>query len=135
MAHTTAQLELVAHIKAENAKTLAWVAEDPQNRWAGTMVSDADHWAGYGVFSVDEYERYLAINMHSELYKGIHGIRPRWFDYDRMTTGEINEMNRQMADEAEKEYKAELKERRETAAKLSAQFNVDVDTLKRWGVL
>ena len=27
--------ELLNHVKAENAKTIAWVKEDPKNRWAG----------------------------------------------------------------------------------------------------
>jgi hypothetical protein len=83
--------ELVAHIKAENAKTAAWVAEDPENRWAGYVVEDLAHWAEYDIYTVAEYEQYMLDVSYSDLYKEIYGVRPRYAagsvsqeDYDRL---------------------------------------------------
>jgi len=83
--------ELVAHIKAENAKTAAWVAEDPENRWAGYVVEDLAHWAEYNIHTVAEYEQYMLDVSYSDLYKEVYGVRPRYAagsvtqeDYDRL---------------------------------------------------
>lgn len=83
--------ELLAHINAENAKTEAWVAEDPENRWAGLITNDMKHWADYGIHTVAEYEQYMLDMSYSDLYKEIYGVRPRYAagsvsqeDYDRL---------------------------------------------------
>ena len=70
--------ELEQHIRAKNDKTRAWVAEDPDNRWAMLPVEDAAHWAEYGVHTVAEYELFNARAELWDVYKDIHGIRPRW---------------------------------------------------------
>jgi len=68
--------ELQAHIETENAKTRAWVAEDPQNRWAGEMCSDPAHWERYEIFTVGQYEQYNMDASYSDLHKEIYGCRP-----------------------------------------------------------
>lgn len=47
---------LQSHIEARNAKSAAWVAEDPENRCASMMVSDPEYWAEMGVTTVEEFE-------------------------------------------------------------------------------
>ena len=37
---------LVAHIEAQNAKAIQWMA-DGDGRIAGMVTTDLDHWAGY----------------------------------------------------------------------------------------
>ena len=32
--------DLIAHIEGINAKTQAWIDEDPTNRWAGMITTD-----------------------------------------------------------------------------------------------
>jgi len=81
---------LLAHIKAENEKTAAWVAEDSANRWAGMIVEDLDHWAGYGVTTVAEYERYMMEASYVDLYKSVHGIKPRWVEFDNISDEELS---------------------------------------------
>jgi hypothetical protein len=39
-------MTLAAHIAALNAEKLAWIAEDPDNRWTGLYVEDLAHCAG-----------------------------------------------------------------------------------------
>ena len=68
--------ELQAHIEAENAKTRAWVAEDPENRWAGEMCSDPEHWARYDIYTIGQYEQYNMDCSYSDLHKDVYGCRP-----------------------------------------------------------
>jgi hypothetical protein len=57
---TADQKELLSEIKRMNARSRAWVAEDPKNRWAGILTEDIAYWAKSGIVSVadfDEMER------------------------------------------------------------------------------
>ena len=135
MNYTAAQMELVAHIEAQNAKALAWVAEDPTNRAVGITVTDPAHWAEYGIFSVDQYEHYMASMSHYDVFKRVHGFRPRHIDYDAMTTEEIMaEVDRMLTDE-ENRIAEEKREYRKTVARLTKELGVDEKTLKRWKVI
>lgn len=134
MAHTTAQMELVAHIEAENAATLAWIAEDPANRGAGITTTDPDHWAEYGVLCVDDYKRYMALAEYSDIFKSVYGFRPR-HDMSAMTHVDIYAEIDQMLESEKHQREMRIKEYRETVAKLTKQFGVDEATLKRWKVV
>jgi hypothetical protein len=74
-------MNLQDHIKAENAKTQAWVNEDPKNRCAGMIVEDLSHWASSGVHTVEQYEHYMLDCVFSDIHKDAYGIRPRAVDY------------------------------------------------------
>ena len=74
-------MTLAQHLAEMNAKTLAWVAEDPKNRWAGTLTEDLDHWAKMKVFTPYDLDLYLTLASYSDYYKDIHGCRPR-MDWD-----------------------------------------------------
>lgn len=82
-------MTLIEHIKSLNAKTLAWVAEDPANRWSTTLVEDPAHWATYGVTTVEEFERHTLEGSIWDLYKDAHGVRPRGYDFKAMTTEQL----------------------------------------------
>lgn len=69
--------DLKAYIKSLNAETLAWVAVDPANRFAGTLVEDLEHWAEYGITTAAGLKRYLDECAYSDGYKSIYGVRPR----------------------------------------------------------
>lgn len=72
--------ELQAHIEAQNA----------QNEGSFfAVVSDPAHWAGYGITTVYEYEHYMAANTYIDVYKEVNGIKPRWMNFDGMTTIQI----------------------------------------------
>lgn len=51
--------EVIAYIERLNAQTEAWVAEDPEGRWAGLLTTDPEHWAGYGITTVEALEEYF----------------------------------------------------------------------------
>lgn len=67
---------LLAHIEAENAKTRAWVAEDPSNRWASEWSTDLETWAEIGVHTPEDLERYSLENEVYEMTKDLYHYRP-----------------------------------------------------------
>jgi hypothetical protein len=81
--------ELLSYIKAKNEKTISWVNEDPQNRFATTLLEDVDFWNGQGVHTVAQFKRYDMETTIWDLYKDVHGIRPRWLDFDAMSDAEL----------------------------------------------
>lgn len=83
--------ELTAHIQKLNAKTQAWINEDPNNRWSGMLVDEPEHWAAYGVSTVEEFEHYMAATDYYESYKDKYGIRPNWNQIFSMSTEKIKE--------------------------------------------
>jgi hypothetical protein len=124
---------LASYLADRNAATLAWVAEDPANRWAGTYTEDLAHWAELGVLTVRDFHRYEMVTSYSDLYKDVCGIRPRGMDLDSMSYEELEkEYNYLMtqldrAIEANERYNAEwdqeyrLEQEAERAAWLAEQ--------------
>ena len=104
--------ELINHIKAENAKTRAWIDEDPDNRWAGMIVEDLEHWKRMGVTTVEQYEHYMMSMTIYDLYKEVHGIRPRWYDFDSMSYEEMKKLYDGLLEELESQQEADKTERK-----------------------
>ena len=47
---------LQQHLKELNEKDRAWVAQDPEKRWASGVIEDLSHWAEYGITTVEQFE-------------------------------------------------------------------------------
>lgn len=77
MAYSADQLELLAHLEAARAEAQAWVAEDPENRFAGYSPVDLDWHAENGVFSIADLELQDWQSGYSDAYKDAYGFRPR----------------------------------------------------------
>jgi hypothetical protein len=112
--------DLAAALAARNAKTLAWVAEDPSNRWAMTLVEDLAHWAEVGVTTANELDHYLLV---SEVYEGTReawGYKPSWSALMAESTEELQRMADSnahfMRSEREREEREEQRERDEQLA-------------------
>lgn len=103
-------MTLAEFLAAKNAETLAWIAEDPDNRWAGLLTEDLAHWAEIGIHTVEEFKRYDLIQLIWEMYKDVTGIRPRHMDFDSMSMEDLQKeadyLGRQMdaAIEADAEW-------------------------------
>ena len=82
-------LELLNHIKAHNAETRAWVAEDPQNRFASVMSEDPAYWADRGITTLEELERDDLIAYIYDGHKDAYGFRNRNYDFDSMSLEEL----------------------------------------------
>ena len=85
-------MTLAEHLAALNAEKLAWIAEDPDNRWTGLYVEELEHWAEYGVYTVAQFQRHELESMIWEMYKDVTGIRPRHLDFKAMSDQELNDL-------------------------------------------
>lgn len=69
--------DLPAYFRLNN--TVAdWLDENPiAGAWIGRLTEGLEHWAGYGVQTPEELEKYLLLTDYSELHKELTGFRPR----------------------------------------------------------
>lgn len=119
----SASRDLIKHIEAINAKSREWVAEDPENRVAGELVTLPEHWADYDVYTPEEFDRYQMEEDYSALYKEEHGTSPRIF-WDDYSDEEVKAMVQKLLDNAE----AELEDQRDWMAE-EAEEQAEIDTL------
>jgi|AntRauTorcE11897_2_1112592.scaffolds.fasta_scaffold00114_66 hypothetical protein len=129
---TADQIALVDYIEAANAKTMAWVAEDSENRWAMMPVVDAEHWAEMGVYSVEQYERHMAIATHWNCYKDVYGFRPRAFDYNALSTEEILAEVEDLCKQGERDRLAEDAAYESSISAMLEMGAADRETAIRW---
>jgi hypothetical protein len=113
---------LAQYLADRNAATLAWVAEDPDNRWAGTYTEDLAHWAEIGVLTVRDFIRTEMQTQYSDLHKDACGFRPHGVNtsdwtYEQLEV-ETERLYRYM--ESQAEYDAEW-ERQEEAYRLEQE--------------
>ena len=69
-------MDLTTYLNDIVAKSRAWVAEDPANRWAITPVADVSFWNEQGIFTVEQYVRDSLVCEYSDAYKSANGFRP-----------------------------------------------------------
>ena len=129
--------ELQQYIETQNAK---WVADCEANgaTFYTTTVSDPAHWAEYGIYTVEQYQKYqLAVDI-AESAKTAYG-RKYWVDYENMSMEELEEMadsygnaaadqiryEERMEEEAVEEFKALVQKTIELGAG-------DEETALRW---
>jgi hypothetical protein len=100
-------MTLAEHLASLNAEKLAWIAEDPDNRWTGLWVEDLAHWAEYGVHTVAQFKRYENETLFWEMYKEVTGCRPRHVNLKDMSDEELEReidlLGRMMEDEIKRE--------------------------------
>lgn len=129
MTYTADQIALKNFIDAENAERKAWM-EAAEGRFAGMVVSDPEHWEGYGITTIYGYKHYMAACDNFSLIRAIYGYKPRW-NYDSMTLEEIEADTQRILNAEKAQEAADAAE----AEKLAAELGQDIETLKRWGVL
>lgn len=104
--------------------------------------TDIQYWIDQGVNSVEDYQRMEAQSYHYDLFKEVHGIRPRWYKYSEMTAEEIwkdvdfleeqHNMQVQMEKEAAEIAKKEHKERiKKNAYKPNLAFSSLKDLIEK----
>lgn len=80
---------LAEYLAERNAATRAWVAEDPDNRWAGMYTEDLAHWAEIGVLTILDLWRYEMETQYSDLHKDAYGFRPRGVNFSEWSYDEL----------------------------------------------
>jgi len=83
-------MTLLNHLRSLNAETRAWVAAG-ENRWACEITEDLAHWAGMGVTTVAEFQRYQNEVSYWDLYKDVFGVRPRGVRMSEMTDSDLGD--------------------------------------------
>lgn len=78
-----AEMTAQEYVEAQNERTRAWVAEDPENRWAGELVCDESWTTGL------DAARSLAIGELSDAFKEANGFRPRHYNLAAMSLDDI----------------------------------------------
>jgi hypothetical protein len=102
---------LQAHLNAIRTRTEAWVAEDPQNRWACYPVDDAEFWANQGITTVEAFEHDSLVGQISDQYKGVNGFRPSHMNLRDMTLAELRALSEQLQTEYLANRKAQQEHR------------------------
>ncbi len=57
----------------------------------GVLAEDPAFWADCGVVTAQELDRYLLIETIFDVYKSVRGIKPRWYNFDDMTTAQLED--------------------------------------------
>ena len=97
---------LLQHIRESNAKTRAWVNEDPENRWATYPVADLESLHDRGIFTVDDYELYNLWACAYDMHKDVYGYKPRWWaTWDKWTMEDLQKEIEIMQEEWKQEEK------------------------------
>ena len=132
-------MTLLELLESKNAKSAAWVAEDPENRWAGMITTDLDHWAEYGVYTGEDYERYELETYIYEGHKDAFGVKGRHYDFSSMSMDDLREEADYISNAATAAYEAEKKQEEEDLATFKAlvQSTIDMgagdeETALRW---
>ena len=75
------------------------------NKEAGiSLVTDQAFWEERGISTGEELAKSLLSSTYSDYYKDLHGIRPRWMDFSKMSVEEIQAEIEKLDKEAEKMY-------------------------------
>lgn len=105
--------------KALSAYLVNLNAQAKENGSPFEIVTELDHWASYGVYSVEEFELFDARCTLWDAYKDVHGIRPRWMNIWEMSleavNAELESLQSQLRAEREAEENARIEYERDRA--------------------
>lgn len=121
---------LLAHLEELNAKTMAWIAEAPTQRWATTWVVDLEHWAEYGVHTVEEFTKYCLATDVYEATREIYGYKPSWKGLMEASIEELEAESQSLREAAA--YQAEQQKIHEAEMKDEEEYMTHVRTHESW---
>ena len=132
-------MTLLELIQSKNAESAAWVAEDPENRWVGMLTEDLDHWAEYGVYTAEDYERYELTTYIYEAHKDAFGVKGRHYDFDTMTLEELKAEADYISEAVDRQLEAERLQEQEDLREFESMINLNIalgagdrETALRW---
>ncbi len=123
--------ELIKYIEAENAKSQAWMAEDTVNRFAGVISTDPSHWEAYDITTIGQYKHYMTVESYIEMFKSVHGIKPTWMDFSKITIEEMDSEMDSWSIMMDEQAAATQKD----INRLCDEHHCTEDDLKRWDVI
>ena len=114
--------ELMAHIKAENIKTKAWVAEDPKNRWAGLYPEDEAHWVERGITTLEALERDELECYIYDAHKTAFGVKGRHYKFSEMSLQELKDEADYISRACDEQLALEAKMEKEATERFEASI-------------
>jgi hypothetical protein len=114
--------DLETHIKNQNDKTRAWVAEDPKNRWAALPVEDKEHWVQYGITTPEQWEHHMLVSDAFELTRSAFGYKPSWTYLSMMTNAELEKEIKFLGEECRRQAETEQNEELAHEEAMNAAF-------------
>ena len=118
---------LLLHIEAHNAKSKAWEEANPGS-WASQLVTDLDHWHRYGVFTPEDFDRYLLVSDIYETTRSLWGYKPDWAVLMRQTTEDLQHELECLDKISKENYEKEIADKTAKAAAIG----VDLETYERY---
>ena len=85
-------------------KSLDWIAEDPENRGAGIITQDLDHWKEYDIHTASQLDHYLLVSDVFEMTRDLYHYKRDWSKLNAMTDAELS----QEIDDMHEGYKQDL---------------------------
>lgn len=106
--------DLITHIKNLNEQSIAWVNQDPVNRFSSLYSEDISHWNSMNIFTADDFNRHNLICNVFESTRSILGYKPSWAGLSSLSTEalqqELVSLNRIANAQLEDDKAAEAKE-------------------------
>lgn len=125
---------LLARIATLNAEASAWMAEDPEHRFAGMLVDDVQHWVDMGVHSGYDLDVYLLATDVFELTRSLFGYKPHWGGLRNLTLAQLEaekqsllDMSQHMRDDAISYHEDD-----DMYADANSQYWQDLDAQEAW---
>jgi hypothetical protein len=76
-------------INEVNAKSEAWVAEDPTNRAVCILSTDMEWWSSINVNTYEEMEKYLLVSDVYEATRDLYGYKRDWSQLTAMSVEQL----------------------------------------------
>jgi hypothetical protein len=140
--------EVIDYIDECAKRTEAWVAEDPQTRWAAYAVSEPWYLATLveeGIQTLDQYIHNTLVNNVFEYWRSVRGYKPDYSMLKAMSIEELRVVDAEIAGEYrlqkewEKQQEEQDKQKRDIAwveaRELANRLGQSIKTLIKWGVL
>ena len=118
--------QIIDEVKQEQtlkeSKFAATAEEEAERVVAQTgisLVTDPEHWARVGVHTGEDLAKSLLASSYSDLYKSIHGIRPRHINFKNMSVeelqailDELDNYEQELGDEGDWDEESEIEKQR-----------------------
>ena len=82
-------MTLLEHIKAINAEAYAKM-EATKGLVIGMITEDLDHWAGYGISTPSQLDRYFTEQAVYNIHKDVYGVRCKYSRLTEMSDEELD---------------------------------------------
>lgn len=119
-------MTLLQHLQNINAKSKEKMTKTP-GLWIGMITEDLEHWAGYGVHTPEQLDRYfLEVDVY-EMHKEAYGVKGRHYDFDKMSNEDLQKELDHLAEVAKREREIEKRMEEEAYEKFEKNITKTIE--------